>query len=363
MGGRTRSRLTIFPRAIVNRWFRARHKPAQVQRILVVHNLLLGDTLMLAPLFAKLRQQYPQAQIVVTVKPVFLPLFASMPYGIQAVAFSPRQPETVRALLADTGFDLALVPGDNRYGWLAAALGSRWIRAFAEDRPGLKTAAVDESVSYPSSPAAWSDMNGLLVDGPPPTSYAVADWAAPVATPFDLPQQPYAVLHVGASTPLKHWPAERWQQLADWLAGQGLQPVWSAGPGEGDLLAGLARPGQPTFPGTLRLEQVWHLVAHARLLVCPDTGVSHLGKLTGTPTVTLFGPGAADIHGAGDYWKNMPYRAVTVSPFPCRNQHKLFGREINWVQRCGRSTQECQEPRCMQAITIDAVKSAIQQLL
>lgn len=363
MGGRTRSRLKLLPRAIVNRWLKSRRAPIRPTRILVAHNLLLGDTLMLAPLFAKLHQTYPQAEISTTVKPAFLALFKERPYGVRALAYDPRRPETVEALLTDTGYDLALIPGDNRYAWLAAAQGSRWIRAFAEDRPSLKSAAVDETVTYPADPTAWSDMNGLLAAGTLPQPYAVGDWPSPPCEPFTLPQQPYAVLHTGASTPLKHWPAEQWRQLARWLADQGIQPVWSTGPGEGAMLADLVEDGQPSYPGNLRLEQVWHLVANARLLVCPDTGVSHLGKLTGTPTVTLFGPGAADVHGAGEYWRNMPYRAVTVTPFPCRDQHVLFGRQISWVQRCGRSTQECGEPRCMQAITLDSVQTAIRQVL
>lgn len=363
MGGRTRSRLKLFPRAIVNRWLKPRLQPQQPARILVAHNLLLGDTLMLAPLFAKLRQKYPQAQITTLVKPAFLGLFKAQPYGVRALGFDPRKPETVEALLSNGGYDLALVPGDNRYAWLAAALGSKWIRAFAEDHPGLKSAPVDEVIAYPAAPAAWSDMNGLLVVGAAPKPYRVGDWPAPPGDAFDTPKQPYAVLHTGASTPLKHWPAEHWRQLSRWLVEQGIQPVWSTGPGEGSMLTELVEVGQSQYPGNLKLEQLWHLVANARLLVCPDTGVSHLGKLTGTPTVTLFGPGAADIHGAGDYWRDMPYRAVTVSPFPCRNQHVLFGRQISWVQRCGRSTKECAEPRCMQAISYEAVKTVIESLL
>lgn len=363
MGGRTKSRLKLFPRAILNRWLKGRRAPSQPARILVAHNLLLGDTLMLAPLFAKLRQTYPEAEISTTVKPAFLALFKGRPYGVRAIAYDPRRPETVEALLADKSYDLALIPGDNRYAWLAAALGSGWIRAFAEDRPSLKSAAVDETITYPADPAAWSDMNGLLVAGPPPRPYTAGDWPTPPCEPFTMPQQPYAVLHTGASTPLKHWPTDQWRRLARWLVDQGIQPVWSAGPGEGAMLADLVEDGQSSYPGNLRLEQLWHLVANARLLVCPDTGVSHLGKLTGTPTVTLFGPGAADVHGAGEYWRNMPYRAVTVTPFPCRNQHVLFGRQIGWVQRCGRSTQECGEPRCMQAITLESVQTAIGQVL
>jgi len=53
---------------------------------------------------------------------------------------------------------------------------------------------------------------------------------------------------------------------------------------------------------------------------------------------------------------------VTVDPFPCRDQRVLFRREIEWVRRCGRSTAECAEPRCMHAIGIEAVVAALDDL-
>lgn len=363
MGGRTESRLLALPSAIYHRWLSPRRRPQTPRRVLVSHNLLLGDTLMLAPLFAMLREHFPQAEIYSTIKPAFLPLFAGRPYGITALVYSPLDPKTVKNILQQADFDLALVPGDNRYGWLAAGAGAKWIRAFAEDVSTLKGAAVDEVIPYPLQPAAWADMNCHLVAESQPSPYSVGDWPAPVFKPFALPSKPYVVLHVGASSRLKYWATERWRELANWLAAQGLAVVWSCGPGEGAAMEGLVLAGEQCFSGTLDLAQLWQLVAQARLLVCPDTGVAHLGKLTGTPTVTLFGPGAADIYGAGEYWRNMPYRAVTVTPFECRNQHKLFNRNIAWVQRCGRGTHECQQPRCMQVISVTAVQAAVREVL
>ena len=83
----------------------------------------------------------------------------------------------------------------------------------------------------------------------------------------------------------------------------------------------------------------------------------------GTPTVALFGPGSATICGAGDFWRDARYRAVSVEPFPCRDQRILFRRDIAWVRRCGRSTAQCPHPRCMDAIGDDAVAAAIDAVL
>jgi len=95
------------------------------------------------------------------------------------------------------------------------------------------------------------------------------------------------------------------------------------------------------------------------VLVAPDTGVAHLGRVVGVPTVALFGPGSALLCGAGEFWRDAPYRAVTVDPFPCRDQRTLFKREIGWVRRCQRSVAECPKHLCMPAIPVAAVEAAI----
>lgn len=364
MASRLAGRVSVIARALGNMLLPQRQRIEPPRRILIAHHLLLGDTLMLTPMLAKLRERHPEAEIVMLAPRGSAPLYQKRPYGITALPHDPRDPSTLHALYEESGFDLALVPGDNRYSWLAKALGARRIVAFAGDRPGWKSWPVDELIPYPDTPAAWGDMNGLLLDGPPPSPYIPDNWPDPDFSPFNLPEKPYCVLHVGASTPLKQWEEAKWLALADFLEARGLGIVWSGGRGEEKLVASLDPAGQRrSYAGQLDLAQLWHLLKNARLLVCPDTGVAHLGRLSGTPTVVLFGPGSASIYGAGEFWRNSPYAAVTMDPFPCRDQHRLFKREIPWVQRCGRSIGECAAPRCMQAISLEMVKDAVLRLL
>lgn len=341
-----------------------RKAPAAPRRILIAHHLLLGDTLMLTPLLAKLRANYPGAEIVMTTPKAIVPLYEKRPYGVQAVPYDPRDPSTFKALRSLRGFDLAIVPGDNRHGWLARALGAKWVTAHAGDRPAGKNLAVDELVPYSAKPSAWGDMVAELAPGNPPIPYRPADWPQPAHSAFPLPETPYCVLHVGASSPLKLWNNEKWRSLAEYLSGLGYRIAWSGGKGEDKYISAIdPRQEFVSYAGKLDLPQVWHLVKHAALLVCPDTGIAHLGRLVNTPTITLFGPGSDAICGAGDFWRNAPYRAITVPDFHCRNQHQLFRREIDWVRRCGRSPDECGAPACMHAITLDMVKSASHDFL
>lgn len=338
--------------------------PANPARILVAHHLLLGDTLMLSPLLAKLRANHPDAELVMTVPPATACLYATRPWGLRALPFSPRDSSTLRPLFEEGPFDLAVVPGDNRHAWLAAAMGARHVVAHSGDVPATKNWLVDGARPYREAPATWGELVSDLVDGRDPPPFARGDWPAPPAAPADGPLAPYAVLHVGASSALKLWPPDRWSALAEALAERGLRVAWSAGRGE-ESLVDACDPGHrhASFAGRLDLAQLWHLVAGAALLVAPDTGVAHLGRCAFTPTISLFGPGSAQLCGPGRFWQATPWLALGEEDFPCRDQNRLFRREVPWVRRCSRSLAECPSPRCMLAISVSRVVEAADALL
>lgn len=346
-----------------------RRRPHAPQRILVAHHLLLGDTLMLTPLLAKLRACYPAARIVMTTPTASAVLYRGRPYGVEVLAYDLRDVKSVRDLLHHRGFDLAIVPGDNRHSWLARALDARWVVAFAGDRPAYKSWPVDEALPYPDRPAAWGDMVAGLVSGASPPAFEVTQWPDPSGDAFELPTTPYCVLHVGASSPLKLWEPQKWQALAAQLSARGFHVVWSGGRGEQTIVDRIDPARRfPSFAGRLDLAQLWHLIKNARALISPDTGVAHLGRVTGTPTVVLFGPGSHVICGSGEFWRDAPARSVTIDPFPCRDQRLLFRRELEWVRRCQRRPgarddhRECSSNRCMQSIGVEQVMSALAEL-
>ncbi len=363
MGERFKTRSLAVSRALLRRPFRGRPE-VPPRRIAIVHNLLLGDTIMLTPLLAKLAATWAGAEVTLLASPAVVPLYAKRPFGVRALPFAPGDSATTRALLDEGPFDLAIVVGDNRYSWLASALGARHIVAHAGDVPWTKEILVDELRPFASRPTPWGEMVASLVDGPESAPYARGDWLEPDCAAFDLPPDPYAVLHVGASTPLKHWLPERWLALARHLEARGLTVVWSGGRGEEAIVAACDPERRyRSFAGRLDLAQVWRLLAHAKLLVAPDTGVAHMGRATFTATVTLYGPGSAVLCAPGSFWRDVPQRALTIDPFPCRDQQLLFRRKVEWVRRCIRTPAQCAEPRCMHAIALDAVIEAAESLL
>ncbi len=357
------TRARIVARALPRMLLRRRLRGAPRRVLIAHHPKMIGDTLLMTHIAAKARHAWPDAEIVMTASPATAPLFAGRPWNIDAIAFDLAAGATLDAYVRRGAFDLAIVPGDNRYGWLARALGSRWIVGFSGDRPRYKDLLLDERHPYPPTPDVWHDMAADLIAGDDPPPYDASQWPAPAAAPFERPSKRYAVVHLGASSLLKQWLPERWRAVAAHLESRGLEVVWTAGRGEEALVAAVDPEGRrKSYAGSLDLSQVWHLLAGAQLLVTPDTGLSHLARITDTPCVTLFGPGTPQLMGSGRFFRNAPWRAVIVDPFPCRDQHILYKREVAWVQRCARTTRECASPACMHAIEVRQVIAAIAAL-
>lgn len=367
--GRFPGRLLIFAALLLRlplQWLRRKPDPERTRRVLILHQFLLGDALMATSLLAKAREQFPGADIVLACPPGQAPLYATRPYGIRALAWQPRDFASIRRLFAESRFDIVYLMGENRLSFLARAIGARWVVGFAGETPRYKNWLLDEAVAYADQPESWSETAARLVALEPPAPYRLADWPL---EPVSLPALParYVVLHVGASSATKFWPADRWRQVAAFVRGQSLSVVWSCGPGEQALLEPVCEGGDLALAGCLSLLQLRGLLAGATACVCPDSGVAHLAKVAGAPLVMLFGPGSREVFGAGRFFSG--FRCVGVGPawFPCRNQRSVHYRDVDWALRCfrkfGDQAGECRLAQCMAVIPAGQVVEALEKLL
>lgn len=341
-----------------------RQRPTTIRRILIAHNLLLGDTLMLTPLLAALRHSHPQARIILCCPRPFLCLYTGRPYGVETVGMDLRDPATLTDLRRLGPYDLAIVPADSRHGWLARAAGARWVRGFAGDNWYYRL-ALDEAIEYPPVLETVSDLFARLALAPCPGPYDPQLWTPPARGSLVSPRDPYVVLHLGAGSALKYWPAERWRALAEILATETYAVVLSSGPDQ-TALAAAVDPSRRFInrAGCLTLNELWHLLAQARLLVTPDTGVAHLAKHTLTPTVVLFGPAQQALYDRGRFWAQAPLAGVTLATMPCRNETVLFRRALPWVQTCTRTPPDCHfGARCSQGITVESVLATARRVM
>lgn len=102
---------------------------------------------------------------------------------------------------------------------------------------------------------------------------------------------PYVCLHPGAFEPERRWPAERFAEAGDALADEGFTVVLTGSGGERELTRAVAsemRAPAVDLGGRTSLGAMAALLRGASLLVCNDTGVSHLAVAVGTPSVVVF---------------------------------------------------------------------------
>jgi ADP-heptose:LPS heptosyltransferase len=161
-------------------------------------------------------------------------------------------------------------------------------------------------------------MMGRLVDNKDPKPYKKDEWLCPnikKVSSFNNSKS-FVVCHLGASNPLKFWPAKYWQTLIEELKHKGFEIYISAGPGEEYLIREVDSDNiYQHIRGTYSLLEMWFLIDHAKLLISVDTGIAHLAKLSNTPIITLFGPGSQVSHGAGNFWKFSHCADITKSDF------------------------------------------------
>ncbi len=344
--------------------FKKRQRFQNPQKILVLHTLLLGDSMMLVALLKTLRQRFPQSQIVLALPPLMVDFFKTNPYGITCLPFEPKNLSTFLKLKKIAPFDLTILPAENRYSWHARVLKSAWIIGFEKDKKSYHNFFVDEKISFPKTPAAFVDFCTQLCPAPIPKVFYENEWQKTIGTLKNLPplpKKPFAVLHVGASSPTRFWSPKNWQTVAQTLAQNGFAILFTGTNNEIPLIQAVDPDSRYlSLAGQCSLLQLKEVLENAAVVISPDTGIAHLVKLTDTPSVALFGPGSPEIYGSGEFFKNHPYRELNAEP-PCRTGKLLFERRhVLWVRHCALKIQNCPTPHCcMDKITPFDVLSAI----
>jgi ADP-heptose:LPS heptosyltransferase len=106
--------------------------------------------------------------------------------------------------------------------------------------------------------------------------------------------QGFTVVHIGAGSPARIWPQDRWVEVLRYLRAKGHRIVLTGSRGEAARVAqcretaGLGAACDRS--GKADIMEVAQLVAGARLVLCGDTGISHLATAFRRPAITLFGP-------------------------------------------------------------------------
>ncbi|NKY98760.1 glycosyltransferase family 9 protein [Nocardiopsis alborubida] len=126
-------------------------------------------------------------------------------------------------------------------------------------------------------------------------------WPRPAEGKGAVVEGDTAIVHPGAASGSRRWPAERFARVAGELSASGLRVLVTGSQNETALAERVAEAaglgGRSVLAGRTSLDLLARLVSQARLVVCGDTGVGHLATAYGTPSVRLFGPVSPELWG------------------------------------------------------------------
>mgnify|MGYP002621449843 CR=1 FL=1 len=252
--------------------------------VLALRALGLGDLLTAVPALRALRRGFPDAQLVLAAPAALAPLVAR----IGAVDRLLPVPSAVQAPPGP-------LPTATRPPALAVNLHGRGPQS-TEALRRLRPARL-WSYGTPAGPPWREDEHevdrwcrllawyGCAAD----RDDLYLDTGAPGAHPRSGP----VLVHPGASTDERRWPADRFAAVARALAERGWPVRVTAGPAERELAARVATAaGLPAtaVATSMSLDALTDLVASSPLVICNDTGVAHLATACRTPSVVIFGP-------------------------------------------------------------------------
>jgi ADP-heptose:LPS heptosyltransferase len=164
----------------------------------------------------------------------------------------------------------------------------RWCRLVTATT-GAPCGPSDLFLSPPGAPGDPDDSEDPGDCADPDDSADPGDFDDPeTSTAFDG----HVLVHPGAASGSRRWPAERFADVVRSLAAGGDRVVLTGSADEAELVAAVAAttPGVRRLAGRVDLDGLAAVVARARLVVCGDTGVAHLATAYRVPSVLLFGP-------------------------------------------------------------------------
>ena len=152
-------------------------------------------------------------------------------------------------------------------------------------------------------------------------------------------------VHPGAGRLQKLWSVSGFATIADWLAARDYQVVFVGGPGElartREIISFLSHQTY-NLVGSLSFGELMALFEMSSLFLGNDGGPMHLAAAMGTPIVAMFG-------------------YADESRWGPRCEKSIVLRGQKRCQDCSR--KDCQDPVCINTLSPEAVKSAIDTLI
>lgn len=255
------------------------------QRILVIRGGALGDFVVTLPVFAALRQKFPNAYLASLCSPAHGTLVEETGIVDEWRDLNGR---------AWVGlFEDGEIAREDCSSWLA---GFDCVVSFLHDPCGVFHGHVERITGVPVLTGCHRPEAGagkpaavILLEALNPLGLADADRVSRMRLPSKIIDPGRLALHPGSGSEAKNWPAGRWKELIGHLVAGGEALLLIGGECEAERVADLGREFAVHSIINEPLPQVARALAGCRGLVGHDSGITHLAAALGVPCVCLWG--------------------------------------------------------------------------
>ncbi|MBN2564881.1 MAG: lipopolysaccharide heptosyltransferase II [Candidatus Eisenbacteria bacterium] len=337
--------------------------PESVESILVIRLYFIGDVLLSTPVLEALGRSFPNASLTVAIKRRAGDVLLGNPFVDETIVYDAvgnyHNPGWIWRLarsMRQRKFSLSVdLTGDYRSSWMVLASDPAFRVGF--NRVGMGF-LLDRRMPYRAPGHVVDHLLsvvepiGATADDPSPRLYLSDEErrdAEELLSAVGLASgRALAALAPGANWLLRRWPPERFGALARWLVDRhGLATVIVGSRDDVGLAETVVRASggaATSLAGRTSLRVAAAVAARASVFVGNDSGPLHMAAAVGTPVVGLFGPNTPLRFAP----RGAPSRVV-YSSFPC--------------SPCGQRGCSRTGETCMQAISLDEVKSKLDSLL
>lgn len=283
---------------------------APIRNVAIFRALNLGDMLCAIPTLRVLRRQLPKAHISLIGLKSAIPVMQRFPeYLDELIEFPgdatfPEQPVNEDALpdfyrdMRARSFDLALqIHGSGqRANYIVSAMTPKQWAGFVPDKCQAVRGRLlpwPDDLHEVHRYLALLQYIGLDADDDKlefPVTAEDDALADSIALQSGLELDKTVFIHPGARLASRRWPLDRFGKVARAIAERGWQIAVTGSPSEAGLAQALiARSGYPlvNLAGATSLGSLASLLQRGKLLVCNDTGISHVAASVRLPSVVI----------------------------------------------------------------------------
>lgn len=318
---------------------------ANYRKICIMHRASIGDMLLATPVYRAVKKRYPESELVVVTNHAGYEMFYGNPYIDKLVAYQKEDPiwTHLPAIRAMWRSDVALIMDIHHRNATYAFLAQIPIRVgrgkdFINQKP---------QIIKRNDYCAWNFLGFAKAIGASSEDIRLEPLRATAEEKRRVQEELGVIRKKGqrmviivpySLSPLKDWEPEKYRDIIQRFHKNQWLVVMLGGKKEADRIE-REYPMAVNLAGKWNLREAATLIASADLQISGCTAMLHICATTNTPSIALYGP-TDPVH-----WAPRRNCHVITKHFSC--------------SPCYSTDKECGNNKCMQAISVDDVWSAV----